>query len=522
MKLKKILVSVLSLGLLLSPISVQAEDTDYVAFSRDSNVNQNYTSIDEAWEDACYGKSVYLLKDWNMSSRLIVPEGQEVKLDLNGHMINRQLSECQSDGEVIYLSKNSSLTLSGSKKNTFNVKNYKEDYSGNQRVDVTTGGVITGGMSSNGAGGIHMKENSSLILDHVGVVGNRSSGNWVEYGGGIKMNGDACTVTLNNGAMVSYNEASLGGGIYVNGQECHITINASEISSNYALSNGGGIYSNCDATYIELKNNGIIKDNKAAYCGGGVFFFNSYNHITSEDATGKISSNLVEGNSENGVKGGGIFYGAVVFKTNTATITNVTIENNTANQSREKSYGGGIYADLENVEITNCTINKNYARYGGGLYINDDGTTLKNTKIINNNAIKDGGGVYVDSLYDLNISGNMIIKNNTNYDGERSNIFLQNGDFTRAYVSGTPSSGSEVGLTGDGSCKVGIKQTENNNSFFADNNGSYHIEYDDGKLYQREGATGSIFGNKNVGVVCLIVVGVAVIGFIVYKKKKTV
>ena len=522
MKLKKTWGCLLSLGLLLSPISVQAEDTNYVAFSKDSNVNQNYTSIDEAWNAACNGTLVYLNKDWNTSSRLIVPENQKAKLDLNGHMINRQLSECQSDGEVIYLSKNSSLTLSGSKENTFNVKNYKEDYSGDQRVDVTTGGVITGGMSSNGAGGIHMKENSSLILDHVGVVGNRSNGSIGDRGGGIKMDGDVCTITLNNEAMVSYNEASLGGGIYVNGQEGHITINASEVSSNRGSLDGGGIYSNCDATYIELKNNGIIKDNQAVYCGGGVYFFNSYNHITSEDSTGKISSNLVEGDGEKNAQGGGIYYGEVMIKSNTATITNVTIENNTAYQYLEKSYGGGIFADLENVEITNCTINKNYARYGGGLYVNNDGITLKDTKITNNYASEDGGGVYVDSRYDLNISGNMIVKDNTNYHEDRTNIFLQNGTFTRAYVSGTPSSGSEVGLTGDGSCKVGINQTENNNSFFADNNGSYHIEYDDGKLYQREGATGSIFGNKNVGVVCLIVASVAVIGFIVYKKKKTV
>ncbi len=520
MRLKKILTSILSLGLLLSPINIQAEDTDYVAFSRDSNINHIYTSIDEAWEDACYGKFVYLLKDWNISSRLIVPESQEVKLDLNGHMINRQLSECQDDGEVIYLNKNSTLSISGSQDGTFNVKNYKEDYSGDISVDIKIGGVITGGMSSNGAGGIHMKENSTLNLDHVGVVGNKSAGAFAGFGGGIEMDGDACTVDLKNGSMISYNVASDGGGIYVDGQEGHINLDASEISSNYGSLSGGGIYSNCDATYIELKNNGTINDNQTVYCGGGVYFFNSYNHITSEDSTGKICSNLVEGDGDKNAQGGGIYYGAVGLKSNTATITNVTIENNTAYQYLEKSYGGGIFADLENVEITNCTINKNYARYGGGLYVNNDGITLKDTKITNNNALYDGGGVYVDSRYDLNLSGNMTIKDNTNDDGERSNIFLQNGTFTRAYVSGTPSSGSEVGLTGDDSCKVGINQTENNNSFFADNNNSYHIEYDDGKLYQREGATGSIFGNKNVGIACLIVVGVAVIGFIVYKKKK--
>ena len=519
MKLKKLWGCLLSLGMLLSPLTIYAEeDAGIVAYSMDPNDNRAFTSIVDAWDAACDGTLIYLNKDWNLSSRLIVPEGKNVKIDLYGHMISRQLSECESDGEVIYLSKNSSLSISGSQDGTFNVKNYKEDYTGEKRVDVTTGGVITGGMSSNGAGGIHMKENSTLNLDHVGVVGNKANGGvYADYGGGVKIDGDACTVDLKNGAMISYNRSSLGGGVYVNGQEGHINIDASEISSNLA-ERGGGIYSNCDATYIDLKNNGAIKDNEAYYDGGGISFFHSYNHINSEDATGKICSNLVRG-EDGKAQGGGIYYDQVVTKTNTATITNVTIENNTANQSLDESYGGGIYSDMENIEITNCTINKNYARYGGGLYVNNDGITLKDTKITNNNAIEDGGGVYVDSRYDLKISGNMTVKDNTNYDGNRSNVFLQNGSFTRAYVSGTPSSGSEVGLTGDGSCKVGINQTENNNSFFTDNSDSYHIEYSDGKLYQKEGATSSIFGNGNVEIACIVIVGIATIGFIVYKKK---
>ena len=64
------------------------------------------------------------------------------------------------------------------------------------------------------------------------------------------------------------------------------------------------------------------------------------------------------------------------------------------------------------------------------------------------------------------------------------------------------------------------RQTGNNGSFFLNDAAHYHLEYSDGKLYQKNGATGSIFGSGNgmiVGVVLVCVVGV---GGIVYCRKK--
>ena len=523
MRLKKILGCVLSLGLLLSPISVHAEveqDAGYVAYAIEGN--RVFTSIEEAWNMAKQGRyEVYLNKDWNIDWRLIMYSGDNATLNLNGHSITRQLSDAIDDGEVIYMNENSSLTLNGGEDRTFSVKNYHNDYSEHttDRADVTTGGIITGGMCSNGAGGIHMKANCTLTLNHVGIVGNYSGESLSSYGGGIKMDGDACTVDLNDGAMISYNFSSNGGGIYVDGQEAHIKMNASEISHNYGYYNGGGIFSNDDATYIDIDNHSTINDN-VALDGGGIFFFNSYSHINSSDSTGKICSNLAGGNpSVQEPKGGGIYYNTVTLKRNTATITNITLEDNTADQS-VSGMGGAIYSDLAYVEITNCKIIKNYADKGAGLYINDKGNTLKDCTIKDNSVNTNGGGIYLDSCYDVNLSGKMTVKDNKNKDGNATNIYLENGKLTRAYVSGTPDSGSEVGLTGDGDCKVGINQSSNNGSFFVDNPSSYHLQYDDDKLYQKNGATGSIFAGGNIGAACVVIVGVALIGFVVYKKKK--
>ncbi len=338
-----------------------------------------------------------------------------------------------------------------------------------------------------------MKANCTLNLDHVGVVGNETAAELMPHGGGIKLDGDGCTVNINNGSMVSYNSAGYGGGIYIAGEEGHINVDASEISNNYASSDGGGIYSNYDATYIELKKDAIIKENKAGYNGGGVCFNNSYNHISSEDSTGKISSNFVAGYGDY-AKGGGVYYATVNTKTNTATLTGITFENNTAYKSVDYALGGAIF-------------------------INDSGTILKDCTITKNDANK-GGGIYVDSRYDLKVSGKCVVKENVNSNKEASNVYLENGTFTRAYVSGTPSTGSEVGLTGDGSCKVGINQSENNGTFFVDQSSSYHLSYDDGKLYQKNGATGSIFGRGNTIVVAGVIVCIVCIGFIVYRNKR--
>ncbi len=516
MRLKKTLGCLLSLGMLLSPINIYAEeDAGVVAYSMDENDSRTFNTIIDAWDAACDGTLVYLNKDWDLSSRLILYSGNNATLDLNGHSITRMLGDYESDGEVIYMNENSSLTLKGSEDRTFTVKDWKGIWNDEgETADVTVGGVITGGMSSNGAGGIHMKASCTLTLDHVGVVGNDTISELSPHGGGIKMDGDRCTVNVNNGSMVSYNAASYGGGIYVAGEEGHINVDASEISNNYASSDGGGIYSNYDATYIELKNNAIVKENKAGYYGGGICFNNSYNHLNSEDGTGKISSNFVAGYGDY-AKGGGVYYASVSTKTNTATLTGVTFETNIANTSVRHALGGAVYCDLENVEITNCTFKKNTALSGGAIYVNDSGTILKNCTVTNNSANK-GGGIYVDSRYDLKVSGKCVVKENTD-----SNIYLQNGTFTRAYVSGTPSSGSEVGLTGDGSCKVAINQSENNGTFFVDNKNSYHLEYDDGKLYQKNGATSSIFGSGNIAIAGVVLVCIVGVGFIVYRKKRS-
>lgn len=518
MRLKKVLGCLLSLGMLLCPLSVQAEeDAGIVAYTLDNRI---FTSMEEAWNVACGGTEVYLNKDWNVTWLLRVYEGNNATIDLNGHSITRVHSDYEDEGGAIYLYKNASLTLNGSIDRTFNFTDYSKGKNSSRVASATLGGIVTGGDNKNGAGGVQMEEGSTLTLNHVGIVGNRTT--YLDaYGGGIQMNGNNCTVNINNGAMVSYNCTTVyGGGIYVAGEDGKINMDDGEVSFNSAVQ-GGGIYSNYDATYITMENTSAISNNVASAFGGGVYFMNSYNHIKSEDGTGKISKNeVISTEKESKVYGGGIYYASSFFKSNVSTLKGITLEANKV-QGQEDSFGGAIYSDLNNVEITNCTFMRNEANKGAAVYLNGDKNKFVDCSLTYNVCGESGGAIYVDSENDVYFSGKCTVKENyKKSDNSANNVYLQNGSFTRAYVSGTPDAGSEIGLYGDGDCKVGINQTEDNGSYFLDQSSSYHLSYDDGKLYQKNGATGSIFGDGNTIIVAVVIVGVAIIGVVMYRKKK--
>ena len=75
---------------------------------------------------------IILTKDIAISECLRIPEGNPVTIDLNGHMINRGLTECQDIGSVIRVEPGAVLTI----------KDSSNDNSGS----------ITGGASWNGGG----------------------------------------------------------------------------------------------------------------------------------------------------------------------------------------------------------------------------------------------------------------------------------------------------------------------------------------------------------------------------------
>ena len=185
---------------------------------------------------------------------IVFPEDVHITLNLNGHTIDRALTEWEYDGSVIYICEDADVIIND--------------------------GTITGGYSCDSAGGIDIAEYATVILNNVHV-----KGNWVEddLGGGIAVLYRA-SLTMNGGSLCdnvadeSYSAALLGaednggGGIFV--KDASIVLEGVTIQNNQIAGAGYDAYgaaicavnsrvtmNNCNVT-----GNGIEDDAKGFVC----------------------------------------------------------------------------------------------------------------------------------------------------------------------------------------------------------------------------------------------------------------
>ena len=108
-------------------------------------------------------------------------------LNLNGHTVNRGLTENEYNGEVMYIDEDADVIINN--------------------------GTITGGNSDNGAGGIHI-DGAQVTLNNVNIVGNIADG---DNGAGIALY-DGATLVMNGGSIADNINDSMvdtwGAGIY--------------------------------------------------------------------------------------------------------------------------------------------------------------------------------------------------------------------------------------------------------------------------------------------------------------------
>ena len=114
-----------------------------------------------AWRD---GKGFY----WDT---IYFQPKSRVTLNLNGHTINRGLYACKGDGEVMYIDTGADIVINN--------------------------GTITGGFSTNGAGGIHINDDAFVVLNNVNVIKNSVT---EDDGAGIAIYDDA-TLIMNGGSI---------------------------------------------------------------------------------------------------------------------------------------------------------------------------------------------------------------------------------------------------------------------------------------------------------------------------------
>ncbi len=509
MNVKK-LNSILLAGILcLFPLGIQASTT----YATSEDGTKNYTSIDDAWDAAQNGTKIIMSSDWNISSRLVLDSNKTATIEMNGHKISRGLSDSKSNGEVIKLCSNSTLNLNGknASKTKFVFQAYNIDGS---RVEVSTvsGGLITGGYSTNGAGGIHMKGGSKLNLDTVSISGNKSERSWGSdgHGGGIYMDGSGdqlimnnaeitfnaaqrdgggvyvnnknSTVELNNNSLIVENSAganverldsdqACGGGIAIDGEDVTITLNSgSNVNDNYAHGFGGGIYSRAKGSKIYLNASGVNL-NQSDNTGGGVYFYYSNFEVSSTNSDGEISGNIAKG-----AYGGGLYAARCVFTGNEGKIHGITFDGNSCYS------GGGIEIHQENVTVSNCTFTNNKANHGGAINIENDNFVLENSTIQNNiTTDQKSGAVDVDQYNDITLNGIITITNNTNETKDyEADLYMNTGGWLKSYILSIPDASSKIGLYIDDARTLAKNQTtDTTNIYYVNNSNNYTISYDE-------------------------------------------
>ncbi len=460
----------------LAPVP-SAQAAQALAHSQDGS--HTYYSVTDAWKAATSGTVIVMDDDWAMSSPLSFSEDQSAYIMMNGHKIYRSLESSTGNGSVVWLSKGSSLTLDGSEAQaTFAIKNHADG----DEVQVTCGGLLTGGMSTTTGGGVEMKEGSALTLINVEVAGNTVDSENGFQGAGVNMAGKGCKLTMTD-SVIEYNRASYdlahssyGGGVYINGEDCSIVMTRSAISHNEAAM-GGGVYIGKSHFKIDGNDTSSISYNACVTLGGGACVA----PMSAGSSLGSIKGMWFEENTAQ--TGAGIWLGQA----------NASLESCTFSSNKSSIDGGAAYIDSANTYLYNCTFIHNEAtRHGGAVYIDTDNALIAGCTMTNNSSGQEGGAVFTDG-HNVQLAQVVVIKGNMRGDGTADDIFLNTSsqNNTSSYLTGSVLKGSKVGVR---TAETGARQIAENfpdnkcGSFFMDVDG-YYVGYEtDGTMWQRQGA----------------------------------
>ena len=271
--------------------SKEMNKNDYVRVIVDIYADWNANADGEFTESFMNGKG------FNWDAIYFQPNAR-MTLNLNGHTIDRGLTDWEYNGEVMYIDSHAEVIIND--------------------------GTITGGYSCNGAGGIHVN-GANVTLNNVNIAGNTvedddGAGIAVYNGATVIMNGGSIRDNLGDDFFTSINSA----GIYV--EDSTAILNGVTIQNNQTTHNfyfyGAAIYANnSNVTVNECKvlDNGI-QDAAGLYNGACTIVHAKNSSILTIRNT-EFSNNGVQFIYENGGYSG---YSSVVY----AEKSEVTIEDN--------------------------------------------------------------------------------------------------------------------------------------------------------------------------------------------------
>jgi len=248
--------------------------------------------------------------------------------------------------------------------------------------------------SADDGGAASLSDASSLFISNLasGIFSDNSSQG---AGGAINLSSDLNYLFIFNSTFDNNNSLNSSGGAINTGSSSHTRVENSFFNSNTSAIIGGAIVHHGEYLYLsntEFSNNTSIVGGAICNHGTGFEVYNSkfltntastagglhlYNATTTRDI---VSNTIFDGNVATFIGG------AVVFDSNSATIKNSLIENNSA---RISGALGNQYSTTATLDIVNSTLTNNThdsTRTGGVIHLEEPNKTINfyNSTLYNN------------------------------------------------------------------------------------------------------------------------------------------
>ena len=276
-----------------------------------------------------------------------------ITLNMNGHTINRGMTDWDYNGEVIFIADDADVIINGGKSGDA-IIGPGED-AGNVQM-----GTIKGGFSCNGAGGIHMQE-ATVMLNNVRLVGNKVED---DDGAAIAVH-DGGALIMNGGCMSNNLLTSWAHGSWVNSMGTLYVDDSTAVLNEVVISDNTSSVYEQDGVAVALNGNSTVTlndclvKNNGENVGSSKRMTQSIFYCNDEDSKLYINGGRIESNYAD--RGVFLIYGTIK-------MNGTTVKNNNAGLAIFCNEGKGVVkCDVDNAAFIYNAISINTFTEGDSL-----------------------------------------------------------------------------------------------------------------------------------------------------------
>ena len=281
-----------------------------------------YPSFEEGWNAAVAAETaeVVLFDDWKANGgsmgsgsgfnggRIYAKNRANIILDLNGHIIDREMTSNSSKGQIFYIEDHAKITICDSSEgHTGQIRGANADDGGAfymfdsaelMLIDVT----VCNNRAEDYGGAICFEESSKVYLKGATVIRN----NGTDYCGGAIYAGDDAVLEIGDNVVVEKNKAQYGGGLYIEDDAKVYMRGNSVVTENVSMKEGGGIYLYWYAKGYLYDNSKVSANYALKNCEGAELVINNATveapgGIKNENATLTVDGGSFKGSVNSGV-----------------------------------------------------------------------------------------------------------------------------------------------------------------------------------------------------------------------------